>query len=633
MGVLSALLGASAAALIEPSLLRPLTLPLAGGFAALVLLPSLALLAGRAFARGRRYGRAAPLVRVGALLVGNPLALRNEAAFYRSLDAAEAGDAAACRAELHRLAEYGSIPRIAGGEVLGRVLPLAVERRWADILAALDESDVRAPTLRVFEARAAAETGNLLRAVEACDALSGTGGPDSVLAQAGRTVLAVAGRADFLERAREQRLPVATGPDGRLEMALGRASEGAGRADRARAYYEEARSKGPRLIVEDAERGIGRCRDGEPKLASLDPEERAAVERLEARLERQEPLPYVPPWYRRSAATLAITIVTTIATLASFLVLGLGPLDLLAAGALSAPLVLGDGEGEVWRLGSYALLHGGGLHLFMNAASIVVVGIVLERRIGAARTLVVYLASAVLAGLASLWINDTSIGVGASGGALGLVGALLVVVLRRRSLFTLQERAGWSRILWLTVIATAAIGVAEHQVMDNAAHAAGLLVGAATALLLDLGKTLRPASPLAVRALAGVLCAAFLGCGAAAALQAPRWYAWRTVRVEGASAELPGWIRVAPKGAAEAWAARLPMDLVVQLGSEPGAEPDLVAIVYGEAGAGYSPERPEPQRLFRRGRAFALALLPDYEDARRVFGPAVERLRETLEER
>ena len=62
---------------------------------------------------------------------------------------------------------------------------------------------------------------------------------------------------------------------------------------------------------------------------------------------------------------------TAAASCLAFAVLGHDVLGLVAAGALSAPLV--EHDGEWWRLASTMLLHSGAVHLLLFAASVVLI--------------------------------------------------------------------------------------------------------------------------------------------------------------------------------------------------------------------------------------------------------------------
>jgi hypothetical protein len=109
-------------------------------------------------------------------------------------------------------------------------------------------------------------------------------------------------------------------------------------------------------------------------------------------------------------------------------------LMLFGAGALSDPATLvGWGanfaprttNGEWWRLVTSMFLHSGMLHLLVNVAGLVPIGLILERLLGRLTFAAVYLAAGVFASLVSLSIFPMAVSVGASGAIFGLYGLLL----------------------------------------------------------------------------------------------------------------------------------------------------------------------------------------------------------------
>lgn len=96
-------------------------------------------------------------------------------------------------------------------------------------------------------------------------------------------------------------------------------------------------------------------------------------------------------------------------------------------GALWAPLV--QLNGEWWRLVTNGFLHIGLTHLLLNMVSLYLVGRDLELLFGRARFLALYMLS-LLGGSTAVYMLSTSPTAGASGAVYGVLGALLVAVLR-----------------------------------------------------------------------------------------------------------------------------------------------------------------------------------------------------------
>ena len=97
-------------------------------------------------------------------------------------------------------------------------------------------------------------------------------------------------------------------------------------------------------------------------------------------------------------------------------------------GACDATLVK---SGEIWRLLTYAFLHGSIWHFVINMYSLYTIGKEVETFIGKWKFLSVYLVSAIAGGLMSI-IFGTEISVGASGAIFGLLGSLLYFGLHYR---------------------------------------------------------------------------------------------------------------------------------------------------------------------------------------------------------
>ena len=93
--------------------------------------------------------------------------------------------------------------------------------------------------------------------------------------------------------------------------------------------------------------------------------------------------------------------------------------------ALFGPLVQ---SGEVWRLFTVALVHGGITHLFFNMFTLLVLGNPIEAALGKARFLIIFFVSLLTGSLSSVYLNSYPyISVGASGAVFGLFGAFIAM--------------------------------------------------------------------------------------------------------------------------------------------------------------------------------------------------------------
>jgi membrane associated rhomboid family serine protease len=163
--------------------------------------------------------------------------------------------------------------------------------------------------------------------------------------------------------------------------------------------------------------------------------------------------------------------------------LGGDSLALFRLGSLSPAAVL---DGDWWRLGSYAFLHAGPVHLLVNAYALWILMRPLEGMFGAASALGIFSATALAGGAASIasallirhspWLTA----VGASGGIFGLFGAHAALYWRLRTRLTPEARRGAARTLVFNLLLNLAIAVGATTVgfpLDNAAHAGGFLSG------------------------------------------------------------------------------------------------------------------------------------------------------------
>jgi rhomboid protease GluP len=139
--------------------------------------------------------------------------------------------------------------------------------------------------------------------------------------------------------------------------------------------------------------------------------------------------------------------------------------------------------GEYWRLVTSMFLHGGILHLAVNAWALYQLGALFEVWMGSSRLLLTYFLTGVAGSLASvMWTNAPS--VGASGAIFGLLGALIAFLLRHR-----ERLNQWGKSLLSQFVGWAAINVFlgfSVPGIDNAAHLGGCAAG------FLLGLVLRP---------------------------------------------------------------------------------------------------------------------------------------------
>jgi membrane associated rhomboid family serine protease len=97
--------------------------------------------------------------------------------------------------------------------------------------------------------------------------------------------------------------------------------------------------------------------------------------------------------------------------------------------------LIGVAEGEWWRLITATFLHYGPLHLAMNMLVLWFIGPTLEEFLGRARYLLLYVVSGLAGSAGALLLDPNVLAVGASGAIWGLMGAALVLELRKINVF------------------------------------------------------------------------------------------------------------------------------------------------------------------------------------------------------
>lgn len=143
---------------------------------------------------------------------------------------------------------------------------------------------------------------------------------------------------------------------------------------------------------------------------------------------------------------------------------------LLEWGANFKPFVT---EGQWWRLLTSVFLHGGVMHLFSNMIGLWIVGIFLEPVLGKTKYLLIYLSTGIFASLASIWWNEATVSVGASGAIFGLYGLFIALLLLK--VFPPQLSKTFLTFTLIFVGYNLLMGLMGG--IDNAAHIGGLLSG------------------------------------------------------------------------------------------------------------------------------------------------------------
>ena len=167
----------------------------------------------------------------------------------------------------------------------------------------------------------------------------------------------------------------------------------------------------------------------------------------------------------------------------------------LAGGSMNEPTLLAFGakhnaeiaQGQWWRFLTPIFIHIGMLHLLFNSYALWIVGPQVEKLYGPARFVILYVVTGIAGVYGSYHYKPLFISAGASGAIFGLFGVLLVFGIRyRNSIPPFFRRAVGTGVLPVIAI-NLFIGFTVKEI-DNSAHIAGLLAGAALAALVPFQK-------------------------------------------------------------------------------------------------------------------------------------------------
>jgi rhomboid protease GluP len=139
-----------------------------------------------------------------------------------------------------------------------------------------------------------------------------------------------------------------------------------------------------------------------------------------------------------------------------------------------------------YRLITAMFLHGGLIHIGFNMMALMQLGPALEELYGSSRYFFLYIFTGAFGFLVSSFLGTNSLG--ASGGLLGLVGAMLAVTTKRGGAYMRELRSRLiSSVVYLFVLGFLGMGI------DNKAHVAGLASG------FLLGKIFPDRQPMTLR--------------------------------------------------------------------------------------------------------------------------------------
>lgn len=224
----------------------------------------------------------------------------------------------------------------------------------------------------------------------------------------------------------------------------------------------------------------------------LDVEHVAVLDGIEADARSLSGLTPPTSWARWRPSLTWLVVAGILATFANQLRIGAttSVANVVRAGARVTGAPVPEAH-EWWRCGSAMFLHSGWAHLFMNLLALVVLGPIAEWRLGRAGFATVYLGGGVVAfALQSTWHDTPTVAVGASGGIMALVGALVVTSLVARRALP-SDVATRELRSWLLLAAFQLVLDRFVENVDRAGHLTGLVVGALLAVILSRIRSVR----------------------------------------------------------------------------------------------------------------------------------------------
>ncbi|MFB7141379.1 rhomboid family intramembrane serine protease [Gottfriedia sp. NPDC056225] len=130
-------------------------------------------------------------------------------------------------------------------------------------------------------------------------------------------------------------------------------------------------------------------------------------------------------------------------------------------------------QGEIWRLFTYAFMHGSYAHFFMNMTFMIILGRPLERVLGSLKFLLFYLTTVIITGLIiNFFYTPNTVETGASGVGYAFLGMYLFITLFRKNMLFSDDRK--------FVITFLGIGLLSSLIIPSTSltgHLAGLIIG------------------------------------------------------------------------------------------------------------------------------------------------------------
>ncbi|NFO23423.1 rhomboid family intramembrane serine protease [Clostridium botulinum] len=135
-------------------------------------------------------------------------------------------------------------------------------------------------------------------------------------------------------------------------------------------------------------------------------------------------------------------------------------------------------SGQYYRLITCMFLHGGLMHLILNMYALNALGPIIEKSYGKNKYIIIYLLGGLISSISS-FIFSNGVSIGASGAIFSLLGAILVLTIKMRSVVGKDTIKNVISVIVVNIF----IGFAIPNI-DNFAHVGGLLGGVFLSILL-----------------------------------------------------------------------------------------------------------------------------------------------------
>ncbi len=369
---------------------------------------------------------------------------------------------------------------------------LGLARRWRDVVESFeahlpDDLPAYHGLLAIRLIRAYGELGRykdmdrIMSLLEFGPA-SQTPGAGITMDMARLLYLAYMGQADELSRLLAPDSAFAQNlPDELRLMWIGIAEQHAGRFQEARRRLERVKRRiRSKATKEEIDARLASLED-----VTMPPAESPILEQelLQARAKADMPRLQGGYLLRLAPVTVFLVIANIAVYLAMVLAAGHGPTtrDLILSGGNLKAAVL---AGQYWRIVTASFLHAHWAHIGLNMLVLLVLGRPAEAILGHGKYLAAYILSAVVSGVATVWIGrQAPLSVGASGAIFGIMGALL------SSLYLGRNRwpQAWRKSMLMLLAAMAVLSLLpglSMKIIDNWAHLGGLAGGLAAGAVL-----------------------------------------------------------------------------------------------------------------------------------------------------